>query len=103
MCLGIPLQVEHSEGTTALCRDHRGRVSRVDMLLTGAQPAGTWLMTFLGAARGVIDADEAARVVRALDALEQLLAGEGADLDGAFADLLGREPRLPDFLQGEQP
>ena len=101
MCLGIPMQVERSEGVTALCHDHRGRVTRIDMLLTGPQPAGTWLMCFLGAARGVVDADEAARVASALDALEQLLAGEGADLDAAFADLLGREPRLPDFLLGE--
>ena len=101
MCLGIPVQVLSAEGATALCRDYRGEVSRIDTLLTGAQPAGTWLMTFLGAARAVIDADEAARVGRALEALQAMLAGEGADLDAAFADLAGREPRLPDFLQGE--
>jgi hydrogenase expression/formation protein HypC len=101
MCLGIPVQVLRTEGTTALCRDHRGEVARIDTLLTGAQPPGTWLMTFLGAARAVIDADEAARVGRALEALQAMLAGEGADLDAAFADLVGREPHLPDFLQGE--
>jgi hydrogenase expression/formation protein HypC len=101
MCLGIPVQVLSAEGPTALCRDHRGEVSRIDTLLTGAQPPGTWLMTFLGVARAVIDADEAARVGRALEALQAMLAGEGADLDAAFADLAGREPRLPDFLQGE--
>lgn len=99
MCVGIPMQVVHEEGARALCRDRRGEQSWVDLLLTGPQPAGTWLMTFLGAARAVIDEAEAARTNAALDALDSLLAGEAPDLDAAFADLVAGEPRLPDFLR----
>ncbi|MCB1955265.1 MAG: HypC/HybG/HupF family hydrogenase formation chaperone [Rhodocyclaceae bacterium] len=98
MCLGIPMQVIEG-GMQADCRDAHGAVHRVDMLLVGPQPAGAWLLTYLGAAREVIDARRAADIGRALSALEQLSAGMQPDLDAAFADLLEREPQLPEFLR----
>ncbi|TVO68764.1 HypC/HybG/HupF family hydrogenase formation chaperone [Denitromonas ohlonensis] len=100
MCVGEPMQVLASGEHRARCRDRRGRECEIDLLLTGRQPVGAWLLTFLGAAREVIDADRADAVTRALDALDAVMRGEPADLDAAFADLLDHEPQLPDFLRG---
>lgn len=102
MCVGIPMQVLRCEETRALCRDGQGAESWIDLLLTGPQAEGTWLMTFMGAARGVLEADEAARSIAALDALQTLMQGGEADLDAAFADLIERGPQLPDFLKDKQ-
>ena len=62
MCVGIPLQiVTLNSPFTALCRGAQGEET-IDLSLVGPQPPGTWLMTFLGAAREVIDADTAAQI-----------------------------------------
>lgn len=98
MCLGIPMRVVHCRGTQATCEDHRGQAAVLDLMLVGPQAPGTWLIGFKGAARAVVEADEAGRIVRALDALQALIAGEAADIDAAFPDLAGRTPQLPDFL-----
>ncbi|QDF99368.1 RNA methyltransferase [Azoarcus sp. DD4] len=102
MCVGIPVQVVRSEDSRALCRDRNGSEVWIDLLLVGAQPPGTWLMSFLGAAREVIDADSARQSLAALAALDALMAGETPDLDAAFADLVNREPELPDFLKAQK-
>jgi hydrogenase expression/formation protein HypC len=103
MCVGIPMQVIHGGDTLARCRAPDGTEVDIDLLLTGAQAAGVWLMTFLGAAREVLTADDARHRLAALAALDALLAGESPDLDTAFADLIGREPQLPDFLLKTSP
>lgn len=94
------MQVLDAGATHARCRDRHGREHDIDLLLTGAQPDGAWLLTFLGAAREVIDARRAEAVRLALDALDAIARGEPADLEAAFADLLDRPPQLPDFLKG---
>lgn len=101
MCLAIPLQVIRMEGTTALCQGRNG-VERLDTMLTGPLEAGQWILGFLGAAREVIDAERAAQIEEALVALEAILQGGGKNEDlihSAFADLIDREPQLPDFLR----
>lgn len=102
MCVGIPVQVLRSEDSRALCRDRDGGEVWIDLLLVGPQPAGTWLMTFLGTAREVVDAAAAQQSLAALAALDALLAGGSPDLDAAFADLANREPQLPDFLKAQR-
>lgn len=98
MCLGIPMQVVEAGEHRARCVGRSGEAV-IDLALLGPQPAGTWLLTFLAAAREVIDAERAAAIDAALDALAA--AGEGAtDFDAFFADL-NREPQLPDFLRKE--
>ena len=58
-------------------------------------------MVFLGAAREIIS-DETARVTSdALAALELAMRGE-TDIDHLFADLVDREPELPDHLRINQ-
>ncbi len=68
----------------------------IDLSLTGEAVAGDWVLTFLGAAREVISADEARRIMAALDGLRAVMRGEG--LGDAFADLERSGPRLPDHL-----
>jgi hydrogenase expression/formation protein HypC len=98
MCLGIPVRVVACEGTVARCEGRDGVVD-VDVSLVAPVVPGEWLMTFLGAARGRLDADEAARIGLALGALEAIERGEPFDAAAFFPDLVNREPQLPDFLR----
>ncbi len=100
MCLGIPAQVIESGEHFARCLTRSGE-TRVDLSLVGLQAPGTWLLTFLDAAREVIDAERAAAINAALAALTAAHAGE-TDFSAFFADL-DREPQLPDFLRTQQP
>lgn len=87
MCLSIPMRVEAWEGDGEfawVARD--GRRERVNMMLLGAQPVGTWVLTSLGLAREVVEAEQLALIEEALAALAASLDG---DYDGAgyFRDL----------------
>lgn len=96
MCLGIPMQVVEIEGVFAVCDGRNGR-QRVNTMLVGDVAPGQWLLTFLDTAREVIDAERAALVNGALDALG--LIASGNDFESCFADLIDREPQLPEFLR----
>lgn len=100
MCIGIPMQVLAMEGLAAWC-EGRGERARLDMLLVGEQPAGTWVLAFQGAARRLLSAEEAAQTNDALDALAAALDGP-VDARAFFADLVDREPALPAHLRREQ-
>ncbi len=97
MCIGIPVQVTEVDGMFAWCEGRNGRV-RINTLLLGEVLPGDWLLTFMDSAREAIDPVRAAMVNSALDALDRVAAGE-TYFDDCFIDLIGREPRLPDFLQ----
>ena len=99
MCLGIPVQVIESGPHFARCAGRGGEV-QVDLSLVGPQPVGAWLLTFLDAAREVIDAERAAAITAALEALDAAQSGE-TDFSAFFADL-DREPQLPEFLRTPQ-
>jgi hydrogenase expression/formation protein HypC len=99
MCLGIPMQVVTVEGVAATCRGRQG-TECIDVALIAPVTPGEWLLTFLGAARSRLDADEAARIDRALDALEAIERGQPVDIASYFADLVAREPELPEHLRG---
>lgn len=96
MCVGVPMQVISVDGIAATCSDGK-TTELVDLSLTGPVTPGTWLLTFLGAAREVISEDEAQKISAALGGLRALM--EGGDLGDAFADLEAREPQLPPHLQ----
>ncbi|WP_420569655.1 HypC/HybG/HupF family hydrogenase formation chaperone [Thalassovita sp.] len=96
MCLGVPMQITSVEGIAAHASDGRETVL-IDLSLTGPVEPGTWVLTFLGAAREVISADEAAKISAALDGLRALM--QGGELGNAFADLEARGPQLPPHLQ----
>lgn len=98
MCIGIPMRATEEAYPLAWC-EGRGERKRVDMLLTGRQPLGSWVLEFHGVAQRVLDEDEARATNAALDALEAVMRGE-SDVDAYFADLAGRDPELPAHLRG---
>lgn len=92
MCLSIPMQVVALEGKDgefaiverqhgdALCRE------RINMMLIGPQPVGTWILASLGLAQEVIDDRERNLIEDALAALAASLAGD-YDPSEHFIDL----------------
>lgn len=87
MCLGIPMQIADSGPGYALC-DYDGNRRRIDTMLVGEQPPGTWLLVFIDAAREVISDDDAQKITDALSALNTVMAGSTADIDHLFADII---------------
>ncbi len=97
MCIGIPHEIIETGFTQARARSRRGEAV-IDMALVGDQPVGTHVLVFLGAAREVLDPLCAAQIADALEAMERVMAGDG-NIDHLFADLIGREPQLPEHLR----
>lgn len=81
----------------ALCESPTGQ-HRIDIRLVGEQPCGTWLLTFMNAAREVLTEEGAGQISDALQAVDMAMKGEGR-IDQLFADLVDREPELPEFLR----
>ena len=98
MCIGVPMQVVSTANGRAV-GEGRGQRESLDLMLVGEQPVGTWVLAFCGAARRVLSEDEARQTNAALDALEAVLAGD-SDVNVHFADLVDREPILPEHLKG---
>ncbi len=85
MCIGIPMQVIETGPGVALC-EAKGQRRHIDTMLVGEQPAGTWLLVFIDAAREVITAEDARKIGDALQALENIMAGSD-DIDHLFSDI----------------
>ncbi|SMX30680.1 HypC/HybG/HupF family hydrogenase formation chaperone [Actibacterium lipolyticum] len=96
MCVGIPMQITAINGIAAHALDGQ-ETTLIDLSLTPDAQVGDWILTFLGSAREVISADQAAKIAAALDGLRALMAG--GDLGAAFADLEETGPQLPPHLQ----
>lgn len=96
MCVGRPMQIARIDGIAAEASDGH-TAALIDLSLTPDARPGDWVLTFLGAAREVLDPDEAGRIRAALTGLEAVMAG-GKPGD-AFADLDARSPALPPHLQ----
>jgi hydrogenase expression/formation protein HypC len=92
MCLAVPLQIvawEDAGGDLVIVERQEGeavRRERVNMMLLGAQPVGTWILASLGLAQEVIDDAQRALIEDALAALSAALDGN-YDPDRHFADL----------------
>jgi hydrogenase expression/formation protein HypC len=96
MCIGVPLQVVSCDEQSAVC-EADGRRERLNIMLVGRQPVGTWLLAFQGSALRVLTEEDAQLTRTALGALGAALDGS-ADFDVFFADLAAREPTLPPHL-----
>lgn len=99
MCVGIPMRVVTCHAGSAVC-ETGGETRLVDTMLVGDQPVGTWLLIFLDAAREVLSIEDAEKITAALQGLNQALSG-GTDFDHLFADLIDREPQLPEHLRAK--
>lgn len=99
MCIGIPMKIVRLEegGDYGICCRHNGETTRLDLRLVAPVETGSWVLAFMDAARSTLPEEEALRVANALEAVE--LAMRGESVDHLFADLIDREPELPDFLQ----
>ena len=93
MCLSVPMQVVEWEGVGENPGDfawveREGRRERINMMLLGPQPVGTWVLTSLGLAKEVVEDDERALIEDALAALAASLEDD-FDPDQHFRDLEG--------------
>ena len=100
MCIGIPMQVVETGTVYAWC-EGLGERRQIDMRLVGDVPVGQWVLVFLDSARELLAEKDAALITSALQALDLTMKGEHA-VDHLFADLIDREPELPEFLQTAQ-
>ena len=100
MCLGIPLQVQvvNTDGSAG-CSPH-GEPQALRAVNTGLldrQPArGDWLLVHVNVAIRALDAIEARQIDNALRAVTA--AAHGLPFEHLIADLVDREPQLPDHL-----
>ena len=97
MCIGIPVQIVSVAENDSWC-EGRGQRVMLNLALVGEQPPGSWVLAFQGSAVRVLTPEEAAQTNAALDALAAALAGE-TNFDAFFADLVDREPQLPNPLE----
>ena len=89
MCMGLPMQVIEPGFGVAICR-FGVEQRRIDTMLVGEQPAGTWLLVFIDAAREVISADAAERIKNALNSLDSVMKGGTGNVDALFADIIAK-------------
>lgn len=96
MCVGVPVQVTRADGHVGYGVSRHGAES-VDLSLVGARAAGDWVLSYLGTAVRVLDAEEARQINDALHAVA--LAQRGEAFEHLFADLIEATPSLPDHLR----
>ncbi|MCW8916902.1 MAG: HypC/HybG/HupF family hydrogenase formation chaperone [Magnetovibrio sp.] len=93
MCLGIPMKIEQLGHGWAQCVDRDGSTRRVTTLLIDSHDVGDWVLVHLDNALRLMDEAEANQIADGLKAVQAALRGE--DVDHLFADLVEREPQLP--------
>ncbi|MGJ4946554.1 HypC/HybG/HupF family hydrogenase formation chaperone [Bradyrhizobium sp. HKCCYLS1011] len=96
MCLGLPMTIVETDGTTALCQ-YGDELRRVSVLLLSDPPVGAKVLVYLDSAVRLLDDEEARLIGDAIQGLQAALNGE--DCDRFFADLVDREPELPEHLR----
>ncbi len=96
MCLGLPMTVIDGDDFSALC-EWQGERRRVSTLLVGRQATGARLLVHVDSAIRVLDEAEAEAIGRALEGLAA--AADGQAFEHLFADLIDREPELPEHLR----
>jgi hydrogenase expression/formation protein HypC len=97
MCVGVPMTVIGVGAHEAICEVDGERRTISTLLIRGEIRVGDHLLTHAGAAVRVIDAEEARLIADALRAV--MAAAQGRPFDHLIADLIDREPPLPDHLR----
>jgi len=84
MCIGIPIRIVEAGDLVARGVGRNGEET-VNMMLIGAQPVGTWVLSHLGSAREVLSESDASIINKALDGLEAIMRGDAdIDMDACF-------------------
>ncbi len=96
MCLGLPMTIVETDGISALC-EYRGEQRRVSVMLLSEPQVGVKVLVYIDTAIRLLDDEEARLIADALEGLGAALNGE--DCDRFFADLIEREPQLPQHLR----
>ncbi|UFZ07643.1 HypC/HybG/HupF family hydrogenase formation chaperone [Bradyrhizobium ontarionense] len=96
MCLGLPMTIVETDGVSALC-SFAGEERRVSVMLLDKPPVGAKVLVYLDDAVRLLDDEEARLIAEALRGLQAAMNGNSCD--EFFADLIGREPELPDHLR----
>ncbi|QLQ31291.1 MAG: HypC/HybG/HupF family hydrogenase formation chaperone [Candidatus Thiothrix singaporensis] len=96
MCIGIPMQIRAIDDRVALCGEKEHQ-EIVDISLLGDLREGDWVLVYKGAAREHLPAERAGQILQALQALAAIREGQG--FEHFFADLIEREPQLPEHLR----
>jgi hydrogenase expression/formation protein HypC len=96
MCIGVPMKVIEGDEFSALCESD-GAKHRISTLLVGQQPPGAHVLVHLGSAVRVLEEEEATLIGSALAGLGAAMGGHG--FEAHFADLIDREPQLPEHLK----
>ncbi|MFC0239314.1 HypC/HybG/HupF family hydrogenase formation chaperone [Rhodopseudomonas telluris] len=99
MCVGLPMTVISSDGATALC-ERRTEQRRVSTALIGEVAIGDRVLVFIDSAVRRLDPEEARQIDDALDGLAAAM--EGRPFEHLFADLINREPELPEHLRSSR-
>lgn len=96
MCLGLPMTILETDGVSALC-EYGGERRSVSVMLLSSPPVGAKVLVFVDSAIRLLDDEEARLIGEAIQGLGAALAGE--DCARFFADLIDREPQLPEHLR----
>jgi hydrogenase expression/formation protein HypC len=96
MCIGTPFCLSEA-GAFSANGVSRHEQRTLSLLLTGPLQAGDWVLAQGDLAIRQIDASEALLIADALDACAA--AELGQDFEAGFADLIDREPQLPEWLR----
>ena len=101
MCLGVPLQVREILSPAAVrCAQPGAQVLLREVntgLLEDAPATGDWLLVHVDVAIRTLSPDEAQQIGDALRAVEA--AARGESFEHLIADLIEREPQLPEHLR----
>lgn len=96
MCIGIPMQIVAIDDRVALCREGKQQ-EVIDISLLCDLKDGDWVLVYKGAAREYLPEARARQILQAVQALAAIRDGE--NFEHLFADLIGREPPLPEHLR----
>lgn len=96
MCLGLPMTIVETDGLSALCV-YGMEQRRVSVMLLSNPPVGARVLVYIDTAVRLLDDEEARLIGDAIEGLEAALNGENCDR--FFADLIDREPQLPEHLR----
>jgi hydrogenase expression/formation protein HypC len=92
------MKVVSAETGYAICERAEER-AKINMMLVGDVPVGTWVLTFQGSAMRTMTEEDAKQTLDALTAVSYAMGGDASQIDALFPDLAGREPPLPEHLK----